>query len=132
MILLDTHVLLWSRAGDALLGPGAREAIDDAWRQGELAASAVTFFEAAMLHERGRFSLAGDVDQWRRTLLDEGLTEIPTTGAIATRATALADPPGDWVDRIIVATALDGHTLLTADPRLLDWPGDIETLDARA
>ena len=108
-----------------------REAIDGAWRQGELAASAVTFFEAAVLHKHGRFTLAGDLDKWRRALLDEGLTEIPATGAIATRATGLADPPGDWVDRIIVATALDGHVLVTADPRLLDWPGDIKTLDAR-
>lgn len=71
------------------------------------------------------------MDAWRRTLPDEGLTEIPATGAIATRPTGLADPPGDWVDRIIVATALDGHMLVRADPRLLDRTGDVETLDAR-
>ena len=46
-------------------------------------------------------------------------------------AGALPDMQGDPADRVIAATALDGHLLVTADRRLLGWPGDLDTLDAR-
>ena len=131
MILLDTHVLLWSRSGDARLGDRARAEIERGWRQGELAVSAISFWEVAMLQDKGRYTLRRDVDAWRRTLLDEGLLEIPVNGAIAAVAGALPDMRGDPADRMIAATALDGHLLVTADRRLLDWPGDVDTLDAR-
>ena len=38
---------------------------------------------------------------------------------------------GDPADRLIVATALEGHRLVTGDQRLLDWPGRLERIDAR-
>ncbi len=38
---------------------------------------------------------------------------------------------GDPADRLIVATALGGHQLLTADQRILNWPGPLSRLDAR-
>lgn len=131
MILLDTHVLLWSRSGDRRLGSGARTEIERAWRQGALAVSAMSFWEVAMLQDKGRYALRRDVATWRTGLLEEGLVEIPVTGAIAAVAGALPDIHGDPADRMIAATALDGHLLVTADRRLLNWPGDIETLDAR-
>ncbi len=131
MILLDTHVLLWSRSGDQRLGNGARAEIERAWRQGELAVSAMSFWELAMLQDKGRYTLRRDVAAWRVGLLEEGLVEIPVTGAIAAVAGALPDMHGDRADRMIAATALGGHLLVTADPRLLNWPGDLETLDSR-
>lgn len=42
-------------------------------------------------------------------------------------ATRVYRPPAD---RIIVATALNGHQLATADQRILDWSGELECLDA--
>ena len=131
MILLDTHVLLWSRSGDRRLGSGARAEIERAWRQGELAVSAMSFWEVAMLQDKGRYTLRRDVAAWRTGLLEEGLVEIPVTGAIGAVAGALPDMHGDPADRMIAATALGGHLLVTADRRLLNWPGDLETLDAR-
>ena len=68
---------------------------------------------------------------WRASLLREGLVEVPVDGAIAVRAGSLRDIHGDPADRVILATALEGHQLITADDRLLDWPGDIARLDAR-
>ena len=41
VILLDTHVMLWLRLGDARLGPGARSAIDRAWQADEVCVSAI-------------------------------------------------------------------------------------------
>ena len=131
MILLDTHVLLWSRSGDQRLGSDARSEIERAWRQGELAVSAISFWEVAMLQDKGRYTLRREVGAWRSTLLEEGLIEIPVNGVITARAGALPDMHGDAADRVITATALDGHLLVTADRRLLDWPGDLDRLDAR-
>ena len=51
-------------------------------------------------------------------------------GAIAARAGLLPDLPGDPADRLIVATALEGHRLVTADRRMLDWPGQLSLLRA--
>ena len=131
MILLDTHVLLWSRSGDSRLGPHTREQIELASLEGELAVSAISFWEAAMLHEKRRLTLLRDAASWRDGLLREGLTEIPVDGAIAARAGQLPDMHGDPADRLIVATALEGHRLLTGDQRILDWPGRLDRLDAR-
>ena len=83
-----------------------------------------------MLHEKGRLTLSNDLASWRRTLLGEGLVEIAVDGEIGIRANELADFHGDPADRIIVATALGGHRLVTSDRRILDWPGNLSRLDA--
>ena len=84
-----------------------------------------------MLVAKGRLSLADDVASWRRQNLRQGLTEIPVDGEIGARAGSLAGLHGDPADRIIVATAMDGHRLVTADQRILDWDGPLQRLDAR-
>jgi PIN domain nuclease of toxin-antitoxin system len=72
------------------------------------------------------------VAQWRGERLDAGLEEIPVDRAIAVRAAGLGGLPGDPVDRLIVATALErGAALLTADERLLGWNHSLERQDAR-
>ncbi len=131
MILLDTHVLFWLRFGDAKLGKRALAVLDRATREGSAAISAVTFWEAGILQGKGRLDLPADIAAWRVSLLRDGLVEIPVDGAIAVRAGALRDLHGDPADRFILATALEGHQLITADTRLLDWPGDVARLDAR-
>lgn len=72
-----------------------------------------------------------DLDAWRRDLLDKGVIEIMVDGGIAARAGLLPDVHGDPADRIIIATALEGHRLMTADQRILDWSGSMSRLDAR-
>ena len=130
MILLDTQVLLWSRFGAARLGRQARERIDQAAREGSIAVSAFSFWEVAMLHHKGRLTLLRSVASWRQALLREGLVEIPMDGEIGIRAATLPDFHADPADRLIVATALEGHRLVTADRRILDWPGQVSRLDA--
>ena len=51
-------------------------------------------------------------------------------GEIGIRAATLPDFHADPADRLIVATALEGHRLVTADRRILDWPGQLSRLDA--
>ena len=128
--MLDTHVLIWLRFGNRRIGKRSLRLIDKASREGNVAVSAMSFWEVAMLHEKRRFTLLRDVSSWRRTLLDEGLVELPVDGDIAVRAGLLSDMHGDPADRIIVATALEGHKLVTGDRRILDWPGHLSRLDA--
>ena len=131
MILLDTHVLLWSRVGVRRIGPKCMRLFEHGLRDATLAASAISFWEVAMLQEKGRIDLSHDLRAWRTRLLDDGLIEIPVDGDIAIRANELTGLHPDPADRLIVATALGGHTLVTADARLLSWSGRLSRKDAR-
>jgi PIN domain nuclease of toxin-antitoxin system len=94
------------------------------------AVSAITFWEVGMRVQKGQLHLGFDLHAWRRNLLDDGLVELPVDGEIAVRAGLLSNMHGDPADRMIVATALEGHRLVTADRRILDWTGHLSRLDA--
>ena len=130
MLLLDTNVLIWLTRGDRRLGASAHRAVDEAFFSGNAAVSAISFWEIAMLLEKGRVEIGWAVEALRRHLLDHGLNEIPVDGEIAMRSVFLSDLPADPADRIIVATALTGHRLVTADRELLKWPGQMLRLRA--
>ena len=68
-MLLDTHAALWLRAGDAKLGSVARVEIQRAWEAEAIAISAISFWEMAMLREKGRIGYPDDVSLWRREQL---------------------------------------------------------------
>ncbi|MCY4564569.1 MAG: type II toxin-antitoxin system VapC family toxin [Gammaproteobacteria bacterium] len=129
-MLLDTHVLLWLRVGEQKLGPRARREIERAWRSDEVCVSAISFWEIAMLQQRGRIGLRSEIEPWRREQLREGIVEIPIDGQVGIRAAGLAGFHADPADRLIVATALDGHRLVTADRRILGWAGRLDRLAA--
>ena len=132
MILLDTHALVWLVEAEPRFGPTAREMADRALKDNELATSAITFWEVAMLAQRKRLELSLPTDVWRRRLLDMGLMEIPITGDIGVTAADLQEFHGDPADRFIAATAiLGGGTLMTADEAILGWPGELIRQDAR-
>ena len=131
MILLDTHVLLWLLLDDSRLGGQTRQIIYTAWSESDVAVSAITFWEVAMLHEKGRIALLSDIGSWRMSLLEAGITEFAVDGWVGIRAAALENFHADPADRVIVATALEGHRLVTADRRILGWSGNLHRLDAR-
>lgn len=133
MIVLDTHVLLWMDRDDAALGARAREQLSYAWSQGQVAVSAISFWECAMLAQRGRITLPTEPEIWRAELLQAGIHEIPLDGRIAQRATRLEGMHRDPADRFIVATAiLNEATLLTADQNILSWQGELKAAVANA
>ena len=131
VLIMDTHTLVWLRYGDSRLGNDARRESELAWQNNDAAVSAFTFWEVAMLRAKDRVDSPEDVGQWRRELLGQGLIEVPVDGDIGIRANSLADFHADPADRIIVATALGGHRLVTADERILSWSGSLDRLDAR-
>ena len=130
MILLDTHVVLWQELDDRRLGPQTRRTIERALQESMASVSAISFWEVGMRVQKGQLELGLDLHVWRHNLLEGGLTELGVDGDIAVRAGLLSDMHGDPADRIIVATALEGHQLVTADRRILDWPGNLSRLDA--
>ena len=131
MIILDTHVLWWLDQASPRLGEGARREIEQAESVGEVAVSAISFWELEVLVRRGRLRAPWPLQQWRRDLMDAGLVEIPLTADIAVYADQLTLPHRDPADRFIVATALLREaTLVTADKTLLNWPGELTRIDA--
>lgn len=132
MIVLDTHVLIWMDADDAALGPQARARIEQAWRAGEVAVSAISFWECAMLADKGRIVLPLAVESWRAGLLGAGLVEIALDGRIVLAAAGFAELHRDPADRFIAATAgVRNATLVTADEKLLAWNAGLPRLYAR-
>lgn len=132
MIVLDTHALLWMDRNDASLGEQTRRLIEDAWRSGAVAVSAISFWETAMLAQRGRIVLPVAVETWRADLLQAGVQEIPIDGRIALRATSFHDLHRDPADLFIVATAIHhGALLITADNKILAWQASLSRHDAR-
>ena len=92
----------------------------------------MTFWEIGLLASKRRVALDLPLRSWRRDFLAQGLLEVPVTGAIGIAAAELHDFHADPLDRIIVASARKlSATLLTADRRILDWPGDLRRQDAR-
>ena len=132
MLLLDTHVLVWMDADDAALGSQARQAIRRAWSVGEVAVSAISFWEVAMLAQRDRLQLPVPPHTWRADLLEAGVREIPLDGRITVAAAGLENLHRDPADRFIIATALaSSAVVVTADALILDWAGELSRVDAR-
>ena len=130
MILPDTHTLLWYMALNPRLGTQAERRILRSRILGEVGFSAISVWEVALLLSKGRLTLNVDAMQWRQNLLDVGFVEIPVDGAIAARSVALPDFHDDPADRIIVATAQEGHQLITGDRDILNWPGQLDRFPA--
>jgi PIN domain nuclease of toxin-antitoxin system len=132
LIVLDTDALIWLTEEHPWLGGQARRLADNAFGTDQLAVSAISFWETAMLHQRNRISLVQPVDVWRLRLLEVGLPEIPVCGEVGIAAARLVDHHSDPADRMITATAtLNRATLITADERILAWSGALDRHDAR-
>jgi PIN domain nuclease of toxin-antitoxin system len=124
MILLDTHVLVWTVADSKRLSRAALRAIERARRQdGGLAISAITLWELALLLARGRIQAYGTVEASVR-LLCEGTVVRPITPEIAALSTQFPDDyPREPADRLIGATArAEGLTLVTRDENIRRSP----------
>jgi PIN domain nuclease of toxin-antitoxin system len=125
VLLLDTHVWLWSVAGDVRrVGRRTRQALLRAESRDAIRISPVSLFELTALHTLGRLRLSRPVEQWIDEALDAaGVRIAELSPSIAIDAgciprEALADP----LDRLLVATArrLDA-TFLTSDARILHY-----------
>ncbi len=126
-LLLDTHIWVWSVLEPDRLGKRVRQILGSP--EHELWLSAVSSWEALLLHKKKRIYLDTDPVQWVQ-LAAQGLHQVPITQDIVLAAHDL-ELHNDPADRFLAATALVlGLTLVTADARLLGL-GNIATLANR-
>ncbi len=106
VIVLDSHVWVWWITLEHHKLPADMvTAIEAAQRVG---VSAVSCFELALAHARGRLELPLPPAEWFPHALEgSGVELLPLTPAIATRAVSLSAIHRDPFDRIIIATALE-------------------------
>jgi PIN domain nuclease of toxin-antitoxin system len=137
VLLLDTHVWVWSADGDtSRVGPRSRSLLVKAEAREAIRVSPVTLFELSALHTSGRLRLARPLEQWvGDSLAATGVRLAELTSSVAVDAgsiprTALADP----LDRLLVSTArhLDA-VFVTADRQILEYAsetGNVRVYDA--
>lgn len=135
--MLDTHVWVWSVAGDVRrIGRRARQLLSRAEAQDAIRISPAAIFEVTALHAVGRLRLGRPPEQWIHDALDvAGVRLAPLSPATAIDAghiprTALADP----LDRLLVATARQLDAIfLTRDTPILEYAantGNVRVHDA--
>lgn len=136
VILLDTHVLVWSLQDEPRLGANARALLDENIFSDGLMVSAITPWEIALLEKKSRIALGIDVRRWiTEALALPGIVLASLDPEIAIDSVML---PGDFhadpADRIIIATARHHDVpLLTIDQAILDYgkAGHVRVVDAR-
>lgn len=135
MLVLDTHVWIWTADADRRIGPRTRLLL--LRHEAQLRLSALSIFEVAALHACGRLRLTLPPEQWVREALDvPGVRVAEVTPSIAVDAGAIPRSAlGDPIGRLLVATArqLDA-VLVTADERILEYASEsraVRVHDAR-
>jgi len=134
VILLDTHVVVWTLLDAAELGKQARLIVSEAVDARTAAVSAIMFWELGILIEKRQLSLAIPLTSFAEQV-SKDIQIIPVDTQIAVESGCL--PPGihgDPGDRIIAAAArVLACPLLTADGKLLDYSaaGHLQAIDAR-
>jgi PIN domain nuclease of toxin-antitoxin system len=135
VILLDTHVVIWSAEGDARLGRKARKLIAERNQTDPFHVSAISAWEIAMLVSSGCLNLGGPAQDWlAKTTKHPAWQTIPVDVAAALESVNLpGDFHNDLADRFIVATArLKGFAVVTADRAILEYSraGHAKAIDA--
>ena len=124
MILLDTHIWIWSQSETALLSDNVKKQIKKT-KTDQRSIASISIWEFAMMVSKGRINLKIDPKSWLdRSIKNSGIQVIALSPEIAMDACNL---PGevhkDPADRIIVATARNHNiTLLTKDKKILEYP----------
>src|SRR5262249_58520020 len=90
LIVIDTHALVWQLNADSRMGRKARARLEKGLVVDQLAVSAVTFWEVALLVTRGRLHLDSSTTQFRWRVLEMGIRELSLSGAGALEAADLA------------------------------------------
>ena len=122
-LLLDTHILLRGAVEPERLSRAASSLVENL--DNELMFSAVSLWEIAIKTGRGR-DFRINPSMFRRSLFDNGYAELAMSGAHAAGLASLPPIHKDPFDRMLVAQAMiEGLTLLTADPVVAKYPGDI-------
>lgn len=116
-------MLLWVANEPKRLPKAARVQIENP--ENELLFSAASIREITIKRSLGRDDFDVDPRVLRRSLLDNGYTELPITSEHAVNIDQLPSGQEDPFDRILVAQATVDITLLTNDRKLTEYPGPV-------
>ena len=123
-LLLDTQILLWAAGQPDRLSAAARKQLKDPGN--ELLFSAASIWEITIKNSLGRDDFRVEPRVLRRSLLDNGYSELPITSEHAVNIEGLTDVHKDPFDRMLLAQALtEGMVLLTSDARLARYKGPV-------
>ncbi|BBD58798.1 hypothetical protein NIES2109_15770 [Nostoc sp. HK-01] len=128
MIILDTHIWIWWVDNNVRLNQTYRNRIEEYQSQG-LGISLISCWEVAKLFENHKLAFSISVEEWlTETLAYPGVQLLELTIPIIVESTKLTGFHRDPSDQLIVATArIHGCPLLTADAKILGYPG-VQTL----
>lgn len=116
-LLLDTHVVLWALLEPARLSEEVARAFVDP--RNDVFVSAATAWEVAIKESLGKLALPGPARTWLPAACARaGIEWLPVTPDDALRVSDLPWHHRDPFDRLLVAQALCGYTLVTHDRRL--------------
>lgn len=116
-LLLDTHVLLWALSETGRLSPDALSVIADP--DNEVVVSAASAWEIAIKQSLGKIELPGPAEVWLPGAVSRtGFDWLPISAEDALRTRALPLHHRDPFDRMLVAQAQGGYTLVSHDERL--------------
>ena len=106
-VLLDTHIWVWWLTPGSLLSRAERDALDAEAGRRELFLSAISLWEAQVLHAKRRFELPLPFAEWlARASDDRMISVLPLSVEVVLALDALpASFHGDPADRLIVAIA---------------------------
>jgi PIN domain nuclease of toxin-antitoxin system len=106
-VLLDTHVWIWWVTGQDDLSSDERLALGELAERGRTAISAITLWEAQMLHSKGRLKLDLPFGTWILQAAAPAVVQLyPLDTAVILAINELPTSfHGDPADRVIVATA---------------------------
>ena len=106
-VLLDTHVWIWWLTLESPLTPAERAALDATAERRETFLSAISLWEAQVLHAKRRLVLPAPFADWIVRAADERIVSVlPMDLAVILDLDRLpASFHGDPADRMIVATA---------------------------
>ena len=123
-LLVDTQLLLWAAGHSERVPAAARELLED--ERNVVLFSAASLWEIAIKSSLGRESFQVEPRVLRRSLLENGYTELPVTSEHAVGIDLLPRLHKDPFDRLLLAQAMvEGITLLTADSQLAAYAGPV-------
>lgn len=116
-LLLDTHVLLWSLLDSQRLSEEAATAIGDP--DNAVAVSAASVWEIVIKQSLGKLELPGPAPTWLAPACSQaGLDILPISVSAVLGTWSLPWHHRDPFDRLLLAQASAGYTLVTHDARL--------------
>ena len=117
-VLIDTHIWIWWLTGQPDLPIAERDALDRLAAKAPPLLSAISLWEAQMLHSKGRLQLGVRFERWIvAASVPDVVRLVPLSAEVVVRLDTLPERfHGDPADRIIVASALsEGVPLHTHD-----------------